>query len=234
VLVAMVLAVSAACSSSKGDDGPPRTTPDDRPSPAVSAVPDSTSSGPVRPRVLFIGTSLTAGLGLDPDSAYPAIIERAAAEAGVPIAVSNAGVSGETSAGALRRMEWLVKEPVDVVVIETGANDGLRGVDPDSTAANLRSIIARLQESQPNARIALVQMEAPTNLGAAYTSRFRAVFPEVAELTRVTLLPFLLEGVAGVPTLNQPDGIHPNEEGARRVAKTVWTALKPLIPAGAR
>jgi acyl-CoA thioesterase-1 len=186
------------------------------------------------PRVLFIGTSLTAGLGLDPDSAYPAIIARRAAAAGLPITVSNAGVSGETSAGALRRMDWLVKEPVDVVVIETGANDGLRGVDPDSTAANLRSIIAKVQEAQPSARIALVQMEAPTNLGASYTSRFRTVFPTVATQTSVTLFPFLLDSVAGVAALNQADGIHPNEEGARRVATTIWAALQPLIPAPTR
>jgi acyl-CoA thioesterase I len=228
---------TVACSASKGDGGTPRSTPDEQPRAGVSAVPGSESAGPTprgAPRVLFIGTSLTAGLGLDPDSAYPAIIERTAEAAGRPITVSNAGVSGETSAGALRRMDWLVKDPVDVVVIETGANDGLRGVDPDSTAANLRSIIAKVQESQPSARVALVQMEAPTNLGNSYTTRFRAIFPEVATLTRVTLLPFLLDGVAGVPTLNQADGIHPNEEGARRVAKTVWTALEPLIPAAAR
>ncbi|MCU0634480.1 MAG: arylesterase [Gemmatimonadaceae bacterium] len=236
--IAAVTALGVACGDAKNDRRTPERLPAERPSVAADAgaVPAAVGPGPASagPRVLFVGTSLTAGLGLDPDSAYPALVERRARAAGRPIVVTNAGVSGETSAGALRRIDWLVKEPVDVVVIETGANDGLRGVDPDSTAANLRAIIARVKAAQPRAAIALVQMEAPPNLGVSYTGRFRAMYPTVARETGATLLPFLLDGVAGVASLNQADGIHPNEEGARRVASTVWGALEPLVGAPAR
>lgn len=192
-------------------------------------TPDSPLPTPRRPRVVFLGTSLTAGLGLDPDSAYPALVERKAAAAGTPITAVNAGVSGETSAGALRRVDWVLREPVDVLVIETGANDGLRGQNPDSLAANLTRLVARVRAVQPAAHVALVQMEAPRNFGAAYTTRFHAVYPDVAQRTGVTLLPFLLDGVAGDARLNQPDGVHPNEVGERRVADNVWRALAPLV-----
>jgi acyl-CoA thioesterase-1 len=227
-LVGAVLA-AAGCAGAKDDD-PPQAA---KPASTVRAesVPPAVTAGPATggPRVLFVGTSLTAGLGLDPDSAYPALVARTAAAEGVPIRVTNAGLSGETSAGALRRVDWLLREPFDVVVVESGANDGLRGVDPDSTRANLRAVIARVRQALPAARIALVQMEAPTNLGAAYTARFRALYPAVAEAAGIPLLPFLLDGVAGLPQLNQPDGIHPNEAGARRVAANVWRALKPVV-----
>lgn len=195
---------------------------------SIAAAPPP--AGDDRPVVLFIGTSLTAGLGLDPDDAYPAVLQRMADSAGFSVRVMNAGLSGETSAGALRRAEWLLERPAAVVVIETGANDGLRGVDPDSTAATVRALITAVRARQPAARVALVAMEAPTNLGAEYTARFRAIFPRVAREAGVTLLPFLLDGVAGVPTLNQADGIHPTEEGARRAAANLWPALVPLLP----
>ena len=178
---------------------------------------------------MFIGTSLTAGLGLDPDSAYPAVVGRLAAAAGTPIAVVNAGVSGETSAGALRRVDWVLREPADVVVIETGANDGLRGESVDSLRANLEAILARVRRDRPGARVALVQMEAPRNFGPGYTGRFHAAFPAAARAAGVPLFPFLLDGVAGVPRLNQADGVHPTAEGARRVGATVWKALQPLV-----
>ncbi len=179
--------------------------------------------------VLIAGTSLTAGLGLDPSDAYPAVLERMADSTGVPVRVVNGGLSGETSAGLLRRIGWLLREPADVVVIETGANDGLRGVDPDSTRANLRRIVEEVRDAQPSARVLLVQMEAPPNLGAAYTARFRGMYAEVAEETGAGLVPFLLEGIAGESSLNQADGIHPNEEGARRAAAIVWGALRPAL-----
>jgi len=178
---------------------------------------------------VFIGTSLTAGLGLDPDSAYPAVVGRRAAAAGTAIDVVNAGISGETSAGALRRVDWVLREPTDVVVIETGANDGLRGQSVDSLRANLDAIIARVRRARPGARVALVQMEAPRNFGAGYTSRFHAAFPAAARAGGVVLFPFLLEGVAGDARLNQADGVHPTSEGAQRVADNVWTALRPLL-----
>lgn len=182
-----------------------------------------------RPRLLFLGTSLTAGLGLDPDSAYPAVVQRLAAAQGDTVEVVNAGLSGETSAGALRRADWLLTQPLAIVVIESGANDGLRGLDPDSTAANLTAIIAKVRAAQPRAAIVLAQMEAPTNLGPAYQRRFHALYGDVAKRTNVRLMPFLLQGVGGHPELNQDDGIHPTAKGARMVAANVYRALRPVV-----
>lgn len=186
------------------------------------------SLGPAT-KVLFVGTSLTAGYGLTPELAYPAIVAKLAEADGLPIQIVNAGLSGETSAGALRRMEWVLRTPADVIVIETGANDALRGLDTDSTRANLERIIARIRQAQPRAQIVLVQMEAPPNYGIGYVRRFRAMYGDVARAERVVLAPFLLDGVAGLPELNQADGIHPNRRGAELVAGNVWKALKPVF-----
>jgi len=183
----------------------------------------------VRPRVLIVGTSLTAGLGVDPDSAYPAELQRMADANGLRVTIANAGLSGETSAGALRRVDWLLQEPADVVVIETGANDGLRGLNPDSTRANIVGIVRKVRASNPEARILLAQMEAPPNLGARYTRDFHDLFLTVARDEGVTLIPFILEGIAGVASLNQSDGIHPNEEGARGAARNMWKTLLPVL-----
>lgn len=193
---------------------------------AQAATPVATTATPT---VVFLGTSLTAGRGLDPDQAYPALIQQKIDSAGLHYDVINAGVSGETSAGALRRIDWVMRQPVSVLVIETGANDGLRGLDTDSLEADLLGIIARARRQQPPPTIALVQMEAPTNLGRAYTRRFHEVYSRVARHTGVVLLPFLLDGVAGIDSLNQADGIHPNLMGERIVADNVWRALKPLL-----
>jgi acyl-CoA thioesterase-1 len=188
---------------------------------------DSASAAPKR--LLFVGTSLTAGLGLEPEEAYPALIARRIDSLDLPYRVDNAGYSGETSAGARKRIDWLVREPVDVFVLETGANDGLRGLPVDSMRSNIQAIIDRVRDASPNVRILLVGMEAPPNLGPRYTSDFRKVFPELAERNGAVLLPFLLDGVAAIDSLNQGDGIHPNAAGARRVAETVWAALLPLL-----
>jgi acyl-CoA thioesterase-1 len=190
----------------------------------------STDSAPIAPkRLLFLGTSLTAGLGLEPEEAYPALIARRIDSLGLPYRVVNQGSSGETSAGARQRIDWLVREPVDVLVLETGANDGLRGLPVDSMRANIQAIIDRVRAASPGVRILLVGMEAPPNLGTRYTSDFRKVFPDLAERNGATLLPFLLLGVAAVDSLNQGDGIHPNSAGSRRLAETVWSALLPLL-----
>ncbi len=180
-------------------------------------------------RVLVLGTSLTAGLGLDPDSAYPALLQHFADSAGLRVTIAAAGLSGETSAGALRRVEWLLRERADLIIIETGANDGLRGLDPDSTQANIVGIIRKARAANPDVRILVAQMEAPTNLGASYTRAFHDVFMNVSRDEGVTLIPFFLEGVAGVDTLNQADGIHPNESGARRAARNMWRTLAPVL-----
>ena len=179
--------------------------------------------------VLFAGTSLTAGYGLDPDSAYPQQVQRLMTADGMPFQVVNAGVSGETSSGLLRRLSWLMREPFDVIVIETGANDGLRAIPVATMEQNIQRIIDGVRAARPSAQIVLVQMEAPPNLGRAYTTAFREAFPRLAKKNNVALLPFLLDGVAGVRRLNQNDGMHPNEDGERIVALNVWKALKPLL-----
>ena len=177
----------------------------------------------------MVGTSLTAGLGLDPDDAYPALLQEKADSAGLRARIVNAGLSGETSAGALRRLEWLLTDTPSAVFIETGANDGLRGLNVDSTRENLRAIVRRVKLAAPGVRILLAQMESPPNLGERYTSAFRAMFQSVAREEGVTLVPFLLDGVAGVAQFNQGDGIHPNEDGARLVAENVWPYMEPVL-----
>jgi acyl-CoA thioesterase-1 len=187
----------------------------------------------VRPVVLFFGTSLTAGLGLDPEEAYPALIQRKIDSAGLAYRVVNGGVSGETSAAGLRRIDWLLREPVAVLVLELGANDALRGQDLAVARANLQEIIDRTRARYPGARLVVAGMEAPPNLGGRYTREFRELFVALAGDNRATLIPFLLEGVGGVAELNQPDGIHPTAEGARIVADNVWRALEPVLREGA-
>ena len=191
---------------------------------------DSASSS-ARPVVLFLGTSLTAGLGLDPDSAYPARIQRKIDSAGMTFEVVNAGVSGETSAGLLRRLDWVLRRPAAVIVVETGANDGLRGQPVAATKATIGKILHRIANVQPSASVMLVQMEAPPNLGAAYTSAFHAMYPALAREHGVVLLPFLLEGVAGFPSLNQADGVHPNDRGEAIVAENVWRGMEGELKA---
>lgn len=193
-----------------------------------AAAPRPTPRVP-RPILLFLGTSLTAGLGVDPDSAYPAIIQRKLDSAGIALQVINGGVSGETSAGALRRMPFVLRGPLRVVVIETGANDGLRGLDADSTRANIEAIIAAVRAHDSTIRIVLAGMEAPPNMGPRFTSRFRAMYPELAARHRLPLVPFLLTGVGGVDTLNQPDGIHPTPRGHQLVADNVWRTLQGVL-----
>ncbi|MFI5279366.1 MAG: arylesterase [Gemmatimonadales bacterium] len=183
--------------------------------------------------ILFVGTSLTAGLGVDPDSAYPAVIQRRLDSLHFDWRSQNAGVSGETSAGALRRLPWLLQAPFAIFVIETGANDGLRGLDPDSTRANIEAIVRGVRARDSTVRIVLVGMEAPPNMGPRFTGRFRAVFPDLARKDHLALVPFLLTGVAGIDSLNQADGIHPTPRGHRIVADNVWRVLGPMVEAAA-
>jgi acyl-CoA thioesterase-1 len=166
---------------------------------------------------------------LEPDSAYPQQIQRRIDSARLPYQVVNAGVSGETSAGLLRRLDWVLQRPADVIVVETGANDGLRGQPVPDTRATIGRILDRVKTERPNARVVLVQMEAPTNLGVQYTTAFHAMFPALAREHGVTLLPFLLDRVAGKAELNQPDGVHPNYVGERIVTENVWKGLEPVL-----
>jgi acyl-CoA thioesterase-1 len=193
--------------------------------------PTESTAGAARSTIVFAGTSITAGLGLEPDSAYPMLIQRKIDSAGLPFQVVNAGVSGETSSGLLDRLDWLLRGTFDVFVIETGANDGLRGIPATTLRTNLETALDRVKAKRPDATIVLIQMEALPNLGANYTSAFHAVFPLVAREKGVTLLPFLLDGVAGHRGLNQGDGVHPNNAGERIVAANIWRGLAPILAA---
>ena len=203
---------------------------------AVRSAPEEEAAPPApveqclarqRPRIVFLGDSLTAGYGLEKEESVPSLIQKRLREAGYPYEVVNAGVSGDTSAGGLSRLDWSLTGDVRILVIELGANDGLRGLPVAGLKQNLTEIITRARAR--GIGVILTGMEAPPNFGPAYTSEFREVYRQVAREHDVTFVPFYLEGVAGIPSLNISDGIHPNAEGSRIVEKTVWSALEPLL-----
>lgn len=180
--------------------------------------------------ILFFGNSLTAGYGIDPSESFPAIIQQKIDSAGYNYKVVNAGLSGETTAGGNSRIDWVLeRQPVDIFVLELGANDGLRGLDPEQTEKNLKEMIDKVREANPEVEIILAGMLVPPSMGQTYSRKFSQVFPEVAEEKNVKLIPFLLEDVAGERELNQADGIHPTAEGAKIVAQNVWEVLKGVI-----
>jgi acyl-CoA thioesterase-1 len=227
-LLAVVSLTVVACGTPR--TGEPPAGPD--PASAASPVPSEPRVPAVadaRPRVVVLGDSLTAGYGLNPSDAFPSQLQRRIDAAGLTFAVVNMGVSGDTSAGGLRRLEWALEGDVRVLVIALGGNDGLRGLSPEDLGRNLDAMIDAAQRR--GIAVLLCGMEAPPNFGAPYTAAFREVYHSVAREKSVVLLPFLLEGVAGVPSLNQADGIHPTAEGARRVADLVWTRLEPMLDA---
>lgn len=178
---------------------------------------------------MFLGTSLTAGLGLSESQAYPALLQQKMDSVGLRFRVINAGVSGETSAGGLRRMDWLLKQPVRVLVLELGANDALRGQDLEATRHNLQEIVDRTRAAYPDVAIVIAGMQAPPNLGDRYATEFRDIFPNLARRNHAALIPFLLDGVASIARLNQADGIHPTAEGQGIVAANVWRVLQPVL-----
>ncbi|MFL6519046.1 MAG: arylesterase [Chthoniobacterales bacterium] len=179
--------------------------------------------------VVFLGDSLTAGLGVQSSEAFPALVAEKIRAAGLPFEVENAGLSGDTSAGGLRRIDWLLQKRIDFLVIELGANDGLRGLDLKSMKANLQAIIDKTKAKNPQVKIVLAGMQVPPNLGADYAAWFQRVYAELARENNATLIPFLLEGVGGHRELNQPDLIHPNPAGHRIVADLVWRTLEPIL-----
>src|SRR5690349_14780486 len=214
-LLAGAMAISCTGSGGTSRDSTsgrkPATSEENPVRTASRAAPaDESTDSEARRTILFLGTSLTAGLGLDPDSAYPQRIQRKIDAAGLPYQVVNAGVSGETSAGLLRRLDWVLKRPADVVVVETGANDGLRGLPISATTKTIGDVLDRIRRDRPAATLLLVQMEAPPNMGQEYTRAFHAMFPALAKEHGATLMPFLLDNVAGRTNLNQSDGVHPN------------------------
>ncbi len=180
-------------------------------------------------RVMIFGDSITAGYGLDQEQAFPAILQEKVDELNLDVEVINAGVSGETSAGGLRRIDWVLQRELDVFVLELGGNDGLRGIDPDVTKQNLQQIMDKVWASYPDTRIILTGMEAPPNMGDSYTSRFRQIFSELAESNNVIFMPFILQDVGGDPDLNQSDGIHPTSEGHEIIAENLWEYLRPVL-----
>lgn len=179
--------------------------------------------------ILFFGDSITAGLGVEQEQAFPAIIQQKIDSLGLEYTVINAGLSGETSAGGLRRIDWVLQRKVDIMVLELGGNDGLRGIEISSTKDNLQQIIDKAKARYPEMEIIIAGMQVPPNLGTEYTTDFEAIFPALAKENNLPLIPFILEGVGGHPRLNQPDGIHPTAEGHKIVAENVWPVLKPLL-----
>lgn len=214
----VLLAVLAACGNTKNDSQKTET--------ATLAVADQKSN---TKNILFFGTSLTAGLGLDPSEAYPALIQNRIDSLKLPYHVINAGLSGETSAAGKSRIDWLLKQKIDVFVLELGANDGLRGIAVTETAKNLQAIIDAVKNKYPEVKMVMAGMQVPPNMGSTYANDFKEMFPKLAEKNNMVLIPFLLDKVGGVPKLNQPDGIHPTAEGDKILAENVWVKLKEVL-----
>jgi acyl-CoA thioesterase-1 len=228
-LIIVLLVGSVACGSG-GDtgrrteiQGEPAPTTAEAPAPSLAAAP----AADPRPKVVVLGDSLTAGLGLAQSEAYPVLLQTRIDEEGMKYQVVNAGVSGDTSAGGLSRLDWALDGDVRVLIVALGANDGLRGLPPAELTRNLATIIERAQARK--IRVVLAGMEAPPNFGEAYTVSFHRVYPDLASRYHLPLVPFLLDRVAGIERLNQADGIHPTPEGARLVADNVWTVLRPVL-----
>lgn len=179
--------------------------------------------------IVFYGNSLTAGYGIDPSEAFPAVVQGKIDSLQLPYKVINAGLSGETTAGGKGRIDWILRQPVNIFVLELGGNDGLRGIPIAETSKNLQAIIDAVRAKYPEAKIILAGMQVPPNMGRNYANQFRAVFEQLAAVNKVELIPFLLENVGGVASLNQADGIHPNPQGARIVADNVWKVLLPML-----
>jgi acyl-CoA thioesterase I len=217
------LTFPGACLRRDSAAPPPDRGPAESP-PAVTTAP--------RPRVVVLGDSLTAGLGLDRAEAYPAVLQRRIDAAGYRFEVVNAGVSGDTTAGGLSRLDWSLDGDVRILIVALGGNDGLRGLPPGDMKRNIETIVSRARSR--GIAVLLAGMESPTNMGSDYQRRFHDVFPAVAREQRVAFLPFLLEGVAGRADLNQRDGIHPTAEGARAIADRLWPILEPMLRAPTR
>jgi acyl-CoA thioesterase-1 len=224
-LVAVLIWVTAAC----GSRAPDRVEPPDTGNAVRDSVAPRSTSANGRPKIVALGDSLTAGLGLDASVAYPALLQSRLDAEGFNYEVVNAGVSGDTSAGGLSRLDWALDGDVRVLIVALGGNDGLRALPPDELKQNLAKIIERAQAR--HVTVVLAGMEAPPNFGRDYVVSFHRVYPELSATYHVALVPFLLDGVAGSQTLNQRDGIHPTAEGAKIVAGNIWNVLKPIIAA---
>ncbi|TKC01162.1 arylesterase [Pedobacter cryotolerans] len=214
----VLIAMLGACGNTKNDNQKTETD--------TLAVVDKNNS---TKNIVFFGTSLTAGLGLDPSEAYPTLIQNRIDSLKLPYKVINAGLSGETSAAGKSRIEWLLKQKVDVFVLELGANDGLRGIAVAETTKNLQAIIDAVKNKYPEVKMVMAGMQVPPNMGSTYANDFKEMFPKLAEKNNMVLIPFLLDKVGGVPALNQPDGIHPTAEGDKILAENVWVKLRGVL-----
>ena len=217
-LFATLALTLASCQS--GSNTPESNTNTAAPTPAPP---------PVKKAIVFFGNSLTAAYQLSPEQGFTALIQKKIDSLGLPYTCVNAGLSGETTADGKNRIEWVLQQPMDVFVLELGANDALRGLPVTASKPNLQSILDQVKAKYPGCKLVLAGMLAPPNLGAAYTNAFRDMYADLAKTNNATLIPFLLEGVAGISNLNLEDGIHPNEEGQKIVAETVWKTLKTVL-----
>lgn len=227
-LALFALLFTAACGQPSPSPAPGTAAPGTREAPGTQAPGTSPAPGTSIPRIVFLGDSLTAGLGLAADQSYPALIGKKLRDGGYDYEIVNAGVSGDTSAGGLRRVDWSLEGDVRVLVVALGGNDALRGLPVDDLRKNLSAIVARAHERK--IPVLLAGMEAPPNNGPDYTRAFRGVYADLAKQEQVRFIPFLLQGVAGDPSLNQADGIHPNVRGAQMVADLVWKELEAMLP----
>lgn len=219
ILLYGLLSFTACESKEQGNTG----TTSNAPAQQAKAKPTKT--------VLFFGDSLTAGYGLDDPASdsYPSVVQEKIKHANLPYTVVNAGNSGETSAGGLGRIDWVLKQKVNVFILELGANDGLRGIPVSETTKNLQAIISKVKAKYPDAKLVITGMQLPPSMGVAYANDFKNIFPKLASKNNMTLIPFLLDKVGGIAKLNQADGIHPTKEGAKIVADNVWTVLKGVL-----
>jgi acyl-CoA thioesterase-1 len=224
--IGVLAAITASCSS-EGPRAVPPPALQSEPAAPAAATAVSRPSTPLGPRIVVLGDSLTAGLGLAPEQAYPALLQKRLDAAGLKYEVVNAGVSGDTSAGGLRRVDWALEGDVKILIVALGGNDALRGLPVEQLRDNLITITDRAKAR--GIKVILAGMEAPPNFGPAYTAAFRQTYRDVARQQGAILIPFLLDGVAGLPSMNQGDGIHPTAAGAEKVADTVWSALRPLV-----
>ncbi len=211
-----LIACLASCSDNKSSETAQETT---------TTPNDTAAAEKVKPTILFFGNSLTAGYGVEPSEAFPALIQDKIDSLHLDYKVVNAGVSGETTSGGNSRIDWVLRQPVDIFVLELGGNDGLRGIPLSETRQNLQAIMDKVKAKYPAAKIVLAGMQIPPNMGKTYANEFRDLYSELAKKNNVTLIPFLLENVGGIRKLNQTDGIHPTPEGHRIVANNVWDVL---------
>ena len=194
---------------------------------AAASTPNTPATAGKSKNILFFGTSLTAGMGVDPEQAFPALIQHKIDSLKLPYKVINAGLSGETSAAGKSRIDWLLRQPVDIFVLELGANDGLRGIPVTETRSNLQFVIDEVKKKYPDAKLILAGMQMPPSMGQKYTADFKDLFPALAQKNKMDFIPFLLKGVGGIPSLIQADGLHPNPKGHKILAENVWAILQP-------